>query len=656
MVANYFSSPGVERETVILITCSFNDELLWQRHLFDIDHPFYTGRGGLNEKCELSREALTFTYRRLGVYVDYDCECAKHAISQLSTLRFFIVYIIDRQIYACNSDALDGRNVGGYNFTTSSISWLFWSTKLNETNLNSLPINLRLYSEAKFALGDTEGMKLFDIYRIHEGMPIESVLAASWDTAVGLVWHLQEDTYRRRINFRDIVLQGGLAVVDYNLSDPNLFETLRNHNQDKSKETIARVFYTAWDLVQEIHNFSLNITVIPNVGYTKKIDGNYDGLIGLLQTGRIDFAISGLGMLDFRIGIIDYNNLPIWNFRSCFFFLQPRFLERSTLLVYPFRGIVWLTSFLVMLMSLIFVSVVAVFDKSMRMSIGSALLYFSAIFSQQGAVLTSQWVSGRLVLLISLIFGYILLNYYSGQIVSEVLSRSPSTINTFSQLLSSPLLLAADKVPPYLKVRYKTQRSHHIPEIGVKVEKTGGYLNVEEGMEVVRGSLYAFETEASRGYYLIDKTYTQAEICSVGEISMPTVESFIALKYQSPFKQPISTTVMVLNERGLLKRLNNLWRYPKPQCSGTTNLVPVDLENASIAFYILLSGAIIGCATFLVENYVSNSLHGASMTSEAESKTSERAGAGAGRGDATRDEISARTGVESCGPSSLPAK
>nr|XP_018900090.1 PREDICTED: glutamate receptor 1-like [Bemisia tabaci] len=423
-------------------------------------------------------------------------------------------------------------SVGGYNFTTNSISWLFWSTKLNATNLNSLPINLRLYSEVKFALGDTEGMKLFDIYRIHEGMPIESVLAASWDTATGLVWHLDEDTYRRRINFRDIVLQGGLAVMDYNLSDPNLFETLRNHNQDKSKETVAH------------------------------------------------FA------------------------RSCFFFLQPRFLERSTLLVYPFRGIVWLTSFLVMLMSLVFVSVVAVFDKSMRMSIGSALLYFSAIFSQQGTVLTSQWVSGRLVLLISLIFGYILLNYYSGQIVSEVLSRSPSTINTFSQLLSSPLLLAADKVPPYLKVRYKTQRSHHIPEIGVKVEKTGGYLNVEEGMEVVRGSLYAFETEASRGYYLIDKTYTQAEICSVGEISMPTVESFIALKYQSPFKQPISTTVMVLNERGLLKRLNNLWRYPKPQCSGTTNLVPVDLENASIAFYILLSGAVIGCATFLVENYV----------------------------------------------------
>lgn len=74
-----------------------------------------------------------------------------------------------------------------------------------------------------------------------------------------------------------------------------------------------------------------------------------------------------------------------------------------------------------------------------------------------------------------------------------------------------------------------------------KVEPPNGlkmYMNVSEGIRLVREGMFAFHVETKPGYYEVERTFLENEKCGLIEINfLGNTDTWIVIKKRSPYKE-----------------------------------------------------------------------------------------------------------------------
>lgn len=147
----------------------------------------------------------------------------------------------------------------------------------------------------------------------------------------------------------------------------------------------------------------------------------------------------------------------------------------------------------------------------------------------------------RIIVLFGLLAALNLYAAYTANIVA-LLQSTTGTIETLKDLLDSPLMLAAhDNL--YNRYYFKSfkdpiRRTIFEERIEPRGSKKTNWLEIEDGVERLRGGYFAFHVELSRAYRLIQETFKEDEKCGFQEIDYLNVfyANFIVQK-RSPYME-----------------------------------------------------------------------------------------------------------------------
>ncbi|GLH05543.1 Ionotropic receptor 75a [Gryllus bimaculatus] len=159
---------------------------------------------------------------------------------------------------------------------------------------------------------------------------------------------------------------------------------------------------------------------------------------------------------------------------------------------------------------------------------------------QQGSPTESRGASGRIVSFMLFVLVIFLYTSYSANIVA-LLQSSTSSIRTLSDLLHSRLDVGVHDMVynrHYFKIASDPVRSALYRK---KVAPPGAkdrFMALEEGIERVRLGLFAFHSELSSGYNVIQRTFREDEKCGLQTIPfLQVVDPYLALRKNSAYKE-----------------------------------------------------------------------------------------------------------------------
>ncbi|XP_034230268.1 uncharacterized protein LOC117639031 [Thrips palmi] len=282
------------------------------------------------------------------------------------------------------------------------------------------------------------------------------------------------------------------------------------------------------------------MVVTPSWGYNVQGNGVFDGMIGLLQRGEADLGITPAVISLPRLDAVDYT-VQTWKLRGT---LRPPCVA--------------------------------------------------------GSVLCSDLVSGRCLLLVGMLLGVMVQSFYTSAIVTILLTPIPRTIHTVQDLIRSPLKVGLEDFvytrtvfpnssDPLLSAMYNGKV---VP--AWRKRPNGGFFSVAEGVKRIQRGGFAFCSEASTLYPVIDSTFSDDEKCSISEVELVLGNGNAApIPKGSPFKELFKQGYFLMLERGLRDRNSRRWSAPRPSCeSGASALTAVGLDPIFPAHAILLLGLV----------------------------------------------------------------
>ncbi|XP_033243627.1 uncharacterized protein LOC108165316 [Drosophila miranda] len=274
-----------------------------------------------------------------------------------------------------------------------------------------------------------------------------------------------------------------------------------------------------------------------------------------------------------------------------------------------------------------------------------SVLFFVGIICQQGLGFSTSFVSGRCIVITSLLFSFCIYQFYSASIVGTLLMEKPKTIKTLSDLVHSSLRVGmedilynrdyflntkdpvsmelyakkitsvpttkeneadedepADPTPPAAGAGAaappvdpaKTYRDIvHSHETGAhaKDNSASNWMDPETGLYRVKNERFAFHVDVAAAYKIIAETFSEQDICDLTEVSMfPPQKTVCIMQKNSPMRKVISYGLRRVTETGILTYHFNVWHSRKPPCVKKieTSDLHVDMDTVSSALLILL--------------------------------------------------------------------
>lgn len=209
------------------------------------------------------------------------------------------------------------------------------------------PIEGRQHSNDSFAPADQ--IFIYDVWnpgRQQGGglkMDLMGVYRASAAGESGVMrFHELDDTItiRRRLNLSELHLQCAIVVTSpFN----DTLESYITHNYDPYLDTVHRLNFRTIGLVQDYFKFQLRVKRTHTWGYVQNASSatTFDGMVGMVQRGEVDFGCSPAWFRGERLEVVDYG-AQTWAIRPIFLFRHPntRGLGRNVFLA-PFEEPVW---------------------------------------------------------------------------------------------------------------------------------------------------------------------------------------------------------------------------------------------------------------------------------------------------------------------------
>ncbi|KAK5649059.1 hypothetical protein RI129_003951 [Pyrocoelia pectoralis] len=354
-------------------------------------------------------------------------------------------------------------------------------------------------------------------------------------------------------------------------------------------------------------------------GYIQE-DGELDGLSRALQYDELDFGLAALLYREFRLKVLDfgYGN---WVMRSTFIFRHPKSTSSSyELYLRPLEGSVWIATFIAIGLMIIVLKFIVAHEIQLleryheESSVGESNWSFLIIYNigelcQQGFSYIPVLASGRIVILAILIFFFLIYQFYSASIVSFLLLPPTRTITSVMDLVKSSLDVGMENVLYDVDYMKTTTDPVAIALYNKKMKQPNNQLNflkAREGIEKVKGGGYAFHTQTSTCYPIVERTFQERAICELAEVQLyKPVYANMALSKKSPLREMFLYCNVYQMEVGILHRLRVHWDARKPQCVDYTPYLEVEVGLPESSWALILLGAgICGSLILLPLEYI----------------------------------------------------
>ncbi|KAM8710503.1 hypothetical protein ACLKA7_017166 [Drosophila subpalustris] len=251
-----------------------------------------------------------------------------------------------------------------------------------------------------------------------------------------------------------------------------------------------------------------------------------------------------------------------------------------------------------------------------------SVLFFVGIICQQGLGFSTSFVSGRTIVITSLLFSFSIYQFYSASIVGTLLMEKPKTIKTLSDLVHSSLQVGVEDIvynrdyflntkdPVSMELYAKkitsipTAKETEAPAAPVAEEEpestnedaAKAYRDIVHSHEVGAHAKdnvasFAFHVDVAAAYKIIAETFTEREICDLTEVSMFAPQKTVSITQKnSPMRKVISYGLRRVTETGIFSYQFNVWHSRKPPCVKKieTSDLHVDMDTVSTALLILL--------------------------------------------------------------------
>lgn len=147
--------------------------------------------------------------------------------------------------------------------------------------------------------------------------------------------------FHRRLDLSGLHLHCAIVVTSpFN----DTLESYITHNYNPYLDTVHRLNFRTIGLVQDYYNFKLRVRRVHSWGYVQNASAatSFDGMVGMVQRGEVDFGCSPAWFRLERLQVVDYG-AQTWAIRPLFLFRHPntRGLGKNVFLE-PFEDPVWL--------------------------------------------------------------------------------------------------------------------------------------------------------------------------------------------------------------------------------------------------------------------------------------------------------------------------
>ncbi|XP_034480952.1 uncharacterized protein LOC117786710 [Drosophila innubila] len=267
-----------------------------------------------------------------------------------------------------------------------------------------------------------------------------------------------------------------------------------------------------------------------------------------------------------------------------------------------------------------------------------SVLFFVGIICQQGLGFSTSFISGRTIVITSLLFSFSIYQFYSASIVGTLLMEKPKNIKTLSDLVHSSLQVGVEDIvynrdyflntkdpvsmelyakkitsiptaketeaPPATVAEEEPETTSedaakayrdivHSHEVGAhaKDNVASNWLDPDTGLSRVKHERFAFHVDVAAAYKIISETFTEREICDLTEVSMFAPQKTVSITQKnSPMRKVISYGLRRVTETGIFSYQFNIWHSRKPPCVKKieTSDLHVDMDTVSTALMILL--------------------------------------------------------------------
>ncbi|XP_038212065.1 ionotropic receptor 75a-like [Zerene cesonia] len=473
--------------------------------------------------------------------------------------------------------------------------------------------NINIDSEIIVAEEERFGFNLYMPYKISKSRNIiVNEHFGSWSTENGLnkAQTMIFSTSMRRKNLMGIPITISSVISEENTK--NEIMSLRNIFVDTVAKTSYRQIIPLFDFM----NATMVIIYTDTWGYI--INGSYNGMVGDMVRGNADLAGTIIFITKSRLDVLEYLVYPSPP-TTKFVFRQPSLSYQNNLFILPFKPVVWMCIFGLILLLTIILFINAYWERMkldnffifqrdqtvLRPSLSDIVIMVISAISQQGSSNELKGTLGRVVMFI-LFFAFVFLyTSYSANIVALLQSNS-NQIRTLSDLLNSRLELGAEDTQ-YNRYHFSTatepiKKSIYQTKIAPQGSKAN-FMSLEEGVKNIQTKPFAFNMNLGTGYKIVERYFHEHEKCGLQEIQyIQESKAWQTCRKNSPYKEIYKIGLMRNQEHGLNDRENRLVYAKKPMCAFRgSSFDSVNMIDFYPALLLLAYGTILSVLSLFFE-------------------------------------------------------
>ncbi|XP_016977884.1 ionotropic receptor 75a [Drosophila rhopaloa] len=455
---------------------------------------------------------------------------------------------------------------------------------------------------------------LYDVYRISQRVPTPLIIEkkGKWSVSGGYqVLEKFKDTWVvRRRNFLNVTLIGSTVLTE----KPPGFEDMEYLADDRrllQLDPMQRKTYQLFQLVERMFNLSLDIRFTDMWGELLE-NGSWSGVMGQVTSGAADFAVCPIRFVLDRQPYVQYSAV-LHTQNIHFLFRHPRRSHIRNIFFEPLSSQVWWCvlglvtgSALLLLVHLRLERVLSHVENRL------SFVWFTILetYLQQGpATETFQLFSTRLLISLSCIFSFVLMQFYGAFIVGSLLSESSRSIVSLQALYESNLVIGMENISYNFALFTNTSNQLVRDVYARKICKPGEHniLTLQQGAERIIQGRFAFHSAIDRLYRLLLELHMdEGEFCDLQEIMFnPLYEAGSVMSKGSPWREHLAHALLRLRASGLMQYNNKKWLVPRPDCSlFKTSQAEVDLEHFAPALFALVLAMLASAMVFLLELFL----------------------------------------------------
>ncbi|GJQ71270.1 hypothetical protein Trydic_g11009 [Trypoxylus dichotomus] len=310
-------------------------------------------------------------------------------------------------------------------------------------------MNLRLDSNIFVALKSEDIYYLYEFYNPgpQSGGELRSYNSINYTRGYLITNGLT--TYEMRKDLSQLHLKVAFVITKENVSTPlEYLEDVRTKYYDITNKVNFGIFKH----MLYIHRYNWTLIVTPAWFSSKRL-GIEIGLANILTQNIADISGSSGLMTAGRVDAFDFG-VGTYYFRTSFIFRSPVIYEKDfkkAFIVTPFSCGAWICAALCIIILCIAAKFILQMERQVmrthkKYSWCTIIIFMISFISQQGIKVPHNTTAGRIIIFSSVIFTFLLYNYYTSSIVSSALNSKKPTFQSLGELLNSNMDIGIERV------------------------------------------------------------------------------------------------------------------------------------------------------------------------------------------------------------------